>query len=268
MALRSFLAPIAIVLFAAPVLLGAQAPATPPRAEMQAKHQLFLKDHCVQCPGPEKQKGKFRVDTLPLAVNDLENAERWQKILNSLNSGEMPPEEEPQPDRSRKADFLEDLAQVMVVARKSLSDQKGAIVLRRLNRREYRNTLRELLGADINVSELPSDTGTGSFDTVGTNLFISANQIEQYQSLAREALTEAAAWIQARGVQKKLHYEAETTTPVVQKFVDYQLDARERAKAWVKAVDEAAANPDHREIVAEIRKNSKNDGIFRRSWEK
>jgi hypothetical protein len=268
MALRSFLAPIAIVLFAAPVLLGAQAPATPPRAEMQSKHQLFLKDHCVQCHGPEKQKGKFRVDTLPLAVNNLENAERWQKILNSLNSGEMPPEEEPQPDRSRKADFLEDLAQVMVVARRSLSDQKGAIVLRRLNRREYRNTLRELLGADINVSELPSDTGTGSFDTVGTNLFISANQIEQYQSLAREALTEAAAWIQSRGVQKKLHYEAETTTPVVQKFVDYQLDARERAKAWVKAVDEAAANPDHQEIVAEIRKNSKNDGIFRRSWEK
>jgi hypothetical protein len=268
MARHSFITPLAIFLCASSILLGAQVPATPPQAEMQPKHQVFLKEHCMQCHGPDKQEGKFRVDTLPLAIEDLKNAERWQKILNTLNSGEMPPEEEVQPERTRKADFLEDLAEVMVLARKNLSDQKGAIVLRRLNRREYRNTLRELLGADINVSELPSDTGTGSFDTVSSNLFISANQIEQYQSLAKEALTEAAAWIAARGVQKKLHYEAETTTPVVEKFVAYQLDAKERAKAWVKAVEEAAANPDNSEIVAEIRKNSKNDAIFRRSWEK
>ena len=179
------------VLCAAPGLLAAEAPSAPPRAEMHDRHRAFLEDHCKQCHGPEKQKGKFRVDDLPFAIQDLQNAERWQKILNSLNSGEMPPEEEQQPDRTRKADFLEELAHVMVVARRNLSDQKGAIVLRRLNRREYRNTLRELLGADINVSELPSDTGTGSFDTVGSNLFISANQIEQYQSLAKEALTEA-----------------------------------------------------------------------------
>jgi hypothetical protein len=256
------------VLCAAPGLLAAEAPSAPPRAEMHDRHRAFLEDHCKQCHGPEKQKGKFRVDDLPFAIEDLQNAERWQKILNSLNSGEMPPEEEQQPDRTRKADFLEELAHVMVVARRNLSDQKGAIVLRRLNRREFRNTLRELLGADINVSELPSDTGTGSFDTVGSNLFISANQIEQYQSLAKEALTEAAAWIAARGVEKKLHYEAETTTAAVKKFVEYQIDARERAKAWVKAVDEAAAHPDNQEIVAAIRKDSKNDAIFRRSWEK
>jgi hypothetical protein len=51
--------------------------------------------------------------------------------------------------------------------------------MRRLNRREYQNTLRDLLGVEINVAELPSDTGTGGFDTAGQNLFMSANQFEQ-----------------------------------------------------------------------------------------
>ncbi|WP_256199193.1 DUF1587 domain-containing protein [Verrucomicrobium spinosum] len=59
--------------------------------------------------------------------------------------------------------------------------------MRRLNRREYQNTLRELLGVEINVSELPADTGTGGFDTVGSNLFMSGNQFEQYLSLGRDA---------------------------------------------------------------------------------
>ena len=268
MSCRRFIASFLVLLLARPTLLVAVEPSSPLQAEIHSKHRLFLEEHCKQCHGPDKQKGKFRVDDLSFTIEDLRNAERWQKILNSLNSGEMPPEDEKQPDRYRKADFLEELAQVMVLARKNLSDQKGAIVLRRLNRREYRNTLRELLGADINVAELPSDTGTGSFDTVGSNLFISANQIEQYQSLAKEALTEAFDWFAARGVEKQLHYEAETTTPIVQKFVDHQLDARERAKAWVKAVEEAAAKPENKEIVAQIRKESKNDAIFRRAWEK
>ena len=126
-----------------------------------------------------------------LPITDLESAERWQKVLNQMNSGDMPPEDEKQPDRAAKANFLDDLANVMVAARRDLGDQHGVITMRRLNRREYRNTLRELLGVEINVSELPSDTGTGGFDTVGSNLFMSGNQFEQYQSLGREALDEA-----------------------------------------------------------------------------
>jgi hypothetical protein len=102
----------------------------------------------------------------------------------------MPPKDEPQPDPKLKTDFLADLSQAMVVARKSLSDQHGAITMRRLNRREYANTLKSLLGVEINVSELPSDTGPGGFDTVGSNLFMSANQFDQYRGLGREALEE------------------------------------------------------------------------------
>jgi len=253
----------------APQATGAEvAVASPVHAAMNERHRALLTTYCLKCHGPEKQEGKFRVDDLPFAIRDLETAERWQKILNALNSGEMPPDDEPKPANKAKADFLDDLANVMVAARKSLGDQHGVITMRRLNRREYRNTLRELLGVEINVSELPADTGTGGFDTVGANLFMSANQFEQYQALGREALEEAFAWQAASAVEKKLHYEAETTTPGVRKFVDYQIDARERAKRWVKAVEEAAAKPENAAIVAQLKKESKNDAIFRRSWDK
>jgi hypothetical protein len=247
----------------------AQPDASPPvHAAMPERHRALLETHCLKCHGPKQQEGKFRVDDLPFAIRDLETAERWQKILNALNSGEMPPDGEPKPANKPKTDFLDDLANVMVAARKSLGDQHGVITMRRLNRREYRNTLRELLGVEINVSELPADTGTGGFDTVGANLFMSANQFEQYQALGREALEEAFAWQAASAVEKKLHYEAETTTPGVRKFVDYQIDARERAKLWVKAVEAAAAKPENAEVVAKLKKESKNDAIFRRSWDK
>lgn len=239
-----------------------------PHAVMNPQHRALLKDNCQACHGAEKQKGKFRVDDLPFTITTLEAAERWQKVLNQMNSGEMPPEDEKQPDRAAKANFLDDLANVMVAARRNLGDQHGVITMRRLNRREYRNTLRELLGVEINVSELPSDTGTGGFDTVGSNLFMSGNQFEQYQTLGREALDEAFERQAAAAVEKKFHYEAETSTPIVEAFVAHQIDARERAQRWIKAVDEAAARPENQEIVAKIRKESKNDSIFRRSWEK
>ena len=239
-----------------------------PHAVMNQQHRTLLQDYCQKCHGAEKQKGKFRVDDLPFTITTLESAERWQKVLNQMNSGDMPPDDEKQPDRATKANFLDDLANVMVAARRSLGDQHGVITMRRLNRREYRNTLRELLGVKINVSELPSDTGTGGFDTAGSNLFMSGNQFEQYQTLGREALDEAFERQAAASIEKKFHYEAETSTPIVEKFVAHQIDARERAQQWVKAVEEAAARPENAEIVAEIRKVSKNDAIFRRSWEK
>jgi mono/diheme cytochrome c family protein len=239
-----------------------------PAAIMPERHRDLLKANCLSCHGPDKQKGKFRVDDLPFTIATVEAAERWQKVLNQLNAGEMPPEDEKQPAVAAKTDFLDDLANAMVAARRSLGDQNGVITMRRLNQREYSNTLRELLGVEINVSELPADGGSGGFDTVGANLFMSGNQFEQYQSLGREALTEAAEWQAAASVTKKLRFEAEAWTPMVSKFVAHQIDARERAQRWVKAVEEAAAKPENREVVAKLKKESKNDWAFRLSWSK
>ncbi len=233
---------------------------------MPESHKPLLEEHCYSCHNEKKQKGKVRLDDLPYMLDNIETAERWQKILNVLNSNEMPPEEEEPLPAEAKLELLDDLSSAMVSARKLLGDQGGAITMRRLNRREYGNTLRELLGVKINVAELPSDQGTGGFDTAGQNLFMSATQIEQYQSLGREALEEAFLLQAAANAEQSYRYEPEETNEAFRKKVDDKRDALVRAKKWKDAVDEAAAKQENSEVVAKLRKEFPKDGQFRREW--
>ena len=254
--------PALLIVLSVPSVLLAADPA------MDAKHRALFKDYCVSCHGPEKQKGKFRVDDLAFSITNVETAEKWQKVLNAMNSGDMPPEDEKQPPNEAKADFLDDLSNVMVAARRTLNDQHGLITMRRLNRREYKNTLRELLGVDINVAELPSDSGTGGFDTAGQNLFMSANQFEQYQSLGLQALDEAFTRVSASDEALKLHIEAEENNTRIRKNYAESLDALERATKWAAEVEKAAAKPENADVVAGLRKAAKNNDLFLREWAK
>ncbi len=259
----SFLRRLLITFFA---VTGVNVSASELTTEMPGQHRALFKEHCHQCHNEDKKKGKFRVDDLSFSITDIETAERWQKVLDALNSGEMPPEDEAPLPNEAKTDFLDDLSNVMVTARKALSDQKGVITMRRLNRREYNNTLRELLGVEINVSELPSDSGTGNFDTVGSNLFMSANQFVQYLDLGRKALDEAFEWELAAPDEMIERFEGEVISEEVAEHIEWQTDAQARATQWAAAVEAAAAKPENAKIVAAVREKSKDDNIFRRFW--
>jgi len=91
-------------------------------AVLPAKHGLFLKNYCHKCHNAEKQNGKIRLDDVDFTLNTIQKADLWQKVLNSLNSGEMPPAEEKQPIALEKADFLDGLSTTLVLARKRLGD--------------------------------------------------------------------------------------------------------------------------------------------------
>lgn len=203
------------------------------RAALPEKHWAFFQSYCVDCHNADKQKGKMRLDDVPFAVGDIPTAERWQKILNVLNAGEMPPEEEKQPAAAEKTALLEDLSQMMVVARKQLSDQHGVITLRRLNRREYQNTMHDLLGAKVDVKDLPKDGGGGTFDTVGKSLFFSSDQFEQYLALARKALDGAIA-TGPNPEPKKVHIEPEieANKRITGIFRGYQMGGYRMYKQW------------------------------------
>ncbi len=234
---------------------------------MPTEHRAMLESHCTKCHNADKQKGRVRLDDLSFDISDIVTAERWQKILDALNSGEMPPEDEEPLSDAAKANFLDDLANTMVSARKLLADQKGAITMRRLNRREYQSTLRELLGVEIPVGELPSDSGSGNFDTVGSNLFMSANQFEQYLALGRNALDLAFARELAAAEERIWRYETEAISEKVAKHVEWQIDAQARAEKWVNGLEEAAARPENAAIVAKLREEVNNhEGNFRRLW--
>jgi hypothetical protein len=242
-----------------------------PQARLDEKHRVFFKDNCLNCHNVEKQKGRVRLDDIAFSVDTVEKADLWQKVLNSINSGEMPPEDEKQPAPAAKTDFLDDLSRMLVTARAVLSDSGGNIAMRRLNRREYKNTIRDLLGVDLRVNELPADGGAGTFDTVGSSLFMSSDQFEQYLALGRQALDEHfARYIAPTGAKLRLmHVEGEERNARIAKSLTERTDAHERYEKWRAALDAAAHRPENTDAAAKIRAEKKGDDRhFYSQWQR
>ena len=227
------------------------------------EHQAFFKKHCLDCHDSATQEGGVDLETLSFTIATIEQAEHWQKVLNVLNSGEMPPEDSEQPDGSEKADFLDELAQTMVSARRSLADSGGRITMRRLNRREYQNTIEQLLGLKVDVSSLPADGGSGTFDTVGSSQFISSDQIEQYLKLGRSALDEAFERQATRQQPAKtFRVEPENTVNVLsRKKIAEQEEMYQRYLLWKAEVDKAALLPENEKLLAQLREKYNLDDL-------
>ena len=256
--------PVPVSILVACILSSSALAAEATHARLDEKHRTFLRDYCLTCHNAEKQKGKVRLDDIAFTLDSVEKADLWQKVLNSINSGEMPPEDEKQPDAAAKTDFLDDLSRTLVTARAALSDSGGKITMRRLNRREYKNTIRDLLGVDINVRELPADGGAGTFDTVGSSLFMSSDQFEQYLALGRLALDEHfARFIAPSGAKPRLmHVEAEERNARIVKSLAERTDAHQRYEKWTAAVSAAAQQSGNAAVAAQIRAEKKNDATY------
>ncbi len=153
-----------------------------------------LNDYCIRCHGPDREKGKVRFDTLSTdMLADSAAAETWHDALNALQLGEMPPDDEAQPsDAERKvlSDWINDELQRAIAAKQSSG---GRVVIRRLNRVEYQNTMQDLLRLDLNyVRNLPSDPlSPDGFQNNGASLGMSAMQLEHFLATARNALSRA-----------------------------------------------------------------------------
>lgn len=251
-----------------PTIRAAESAALP--AAVKASTLPLLATHCGACHGPDDANGGFRIDALTAAIDSVESAERWQQVLNVLNGSEMPPKDETQLESAAKTDLLDDLAHALVVARKALADTGGSVTMRRLNRREYANTIRDLLGVEIDVRALPADAQTGAFDTVGSSLFVSADQIEQYHAFGQTAIQEAWRRYGTAPKPRKIHVEAEAVAnPRIRKHMADRVDARRRFMTWKQAVEAAAGKPENRAVVAAIRKEKPNspDALFH-GWER
>ena len=152
--------------------------------------QPFLKEHCVKCHGPDKQKGKLRLDTLPANFKDPTVVEKWKEVITSVSNHEMPPEEEPQPSPEAAGKLAAWLEHQLAMT--ELAGRSTRVVLRRMNRAEYDNTIRDLIGVDFKPSEkFPEDPPAGGFDNIGQALTMSPMQVELYYAAAREILDRA-----------------------------------------------------------------------------
>lgn len=185
---------LAMASFAVCGVTSNRAAETPPtQADAAGYRQIvapFVKAHCERCHGTAKQEGNFRVDQhLKNEFLDPASKEKWGEVVNVLNSHEMPPEGEPQPKPDEVAKVVDWITEQMV--RAELVRRDGQIVLRRLNRDEYRNTIRDLIGIDYDMSAFPLDPPAGGFDNNGKALTMSPLLTELYLDAARKILDRA-----------------------------------------------------------------------------
>lgn len=159
-------------------------------AEPSDHQRSFLTRYCVQCHGPNQQEGELRLDTLSTDFSDPLISSKWAEVLNSINGHEMPPEDEKQPSTEAAAAFATWLESALAQA--EIAERATCVVLRRMNRAEYNNTIRDLVGVDFDPAEaFPEDPPAGGFDNIGEALTMSPLQMELYYSAARTILDHA-----------------------------------------------------------------------------
>lgn len=151
----------------------------------------FLTSYCVSCHGPDKQKADLRLDKLDPDLINGSDADMWQEVLDLINVGEMPPEEaRKKPKRSERQTIVDALTRSFRQAMEARRSTGGRNVIRRLTAYEYNNTLRDLLGLDLQyaVDLPPEGTAKEGFNNNSSVLGTSALHIEYFERIARSAL--------------------------------------------------------------------------------
>ncbi len=155
----------------------------------------FLETHCQACHEGDSAEGGLDLSLLAFEPQTESNFDRWVKIYDRVESGEMPPEQESElaaPERQR---FTAQLYAVLVSAEKRRLGNEGRVVRRRMNRYEFENTLRDLFAIPVLETRnfLPEDRVAFGFNKIGAALDMSHVQLSRYLDATEYALRQAMA---------------------------------------------------------------------------
>ncbi|QEG00800.1 hypothetical protein Mal15_48720 [Stieleria maiorica] len=176
---------VAVAFLAWSLIVGMALGETPTdQGETPAVLSTFIDTYCIDCHRGDDPEGGLGLDALDFNLSDPETARRWIGVHDRVSGGEMPPPEETQPAGERSTAFLAALSSRLMEAE---SDRRD-VVLRRLNRHEYQNTVRDLFHTAVTINGLPEDSSTDGFDTVGEGLAVSAEAMAAYLDAADQVL--------------------------------------------------------------------------------
>ena len=147
-------------------------------------------EYCYDCHGEGASKGDFVLDDILKHDGVLEEESFWKKVWQHLYKHSMPPSRKPKPSVAERKAVLGAIERTVFGLDPSKPDP-GRVTIRRLNRAEYDNVIRDLTGVDFKPAKdfPPDDTGHG-FDTVGDALSLSPLLLEKYMSAADAVLDE------------------------------------------------------------------------------
>ncbi len=167
--------------------------------------QTYLTKNCVACHGPAKQSGSLSLHSVKPVGEDRAT---WEAVLERVRAGEMPPSEVPRPDAVATKSFLSGVESELAKVACNGSGDPGRVTLRRLNRAEYNNTIRDLLALDfLPADDFPADDVGYGFDNIGDVLAVSPLLLEKYLAAA-EKITEKAFTGEVPPLPPKKEYRA------------------------------------------------------------
>ena len=186
--------PIAVLVLLGSLVIVASAQRAPVRGESKqhiagaAKFDSlvkpFLSDNCFTCHGDKKHEKDLNLKALSSAAF-AEHLDRWTDVASKLKHSEMPPLEEEQPDEADRQAVAAWLEKEVARIDRETPLNPGRVTARRLNRTEYNNTVRDLLGVDIKpADDFPQDDAGYGFDNIADVLSLSPVLMEKYVSAA------------------------------------------------------------------------------------
>ena len=151
----------------------------------------IVHEYCYECHGEGVKKGGISFDEFASDQAVLTNRDLWWNALKYLRAGIMPPQKHPSPTAEQKQRMAAWIKTAVFETNPNDPDP-GRVTLRRLNRVEYRNSIRDLLGVDFNTEvEFPPDDAGYGFDNIGDVLTLSPMLLEKYVAAAKTIVAEA-----------------------------------------------------------------------------
>ncbi len=151
-----------------------------------------LSNSCLGCHNERTASGNLNIAPYMTTVSLTEGREGWEKIIQKLRTGEMPPKGIPKPAPAQVDALVNFVQGEFDKADRSLKPDPGRVTARRLNRNEYSNTIRDLLGVDFRAErDFPTDDSGYGFDNIGDVLTISPMLMEKYIAAAERIAARA-----------------------------------------------------------------------------
>jgi hypothetical protein len=151
----------------------------------------LLQKYCYDCHNEKKSKGDLSLEHYKSLEAIRADRKKWEMVLRNVRSGEMPPEKKPQPNADER-DLLAKFVEQEIFRVDPKNPDPGRVTIRRLNRAEYNNTIRDLVGVDFNSAEdFPADDVGYGFDNIGDVLSMPPILLEKYLAAAEKILDAA-----------------------------------------------------------------------------
>ena len=160
---------------------------TPEETSFQKEVRPLLEEYCLRCHNADRMEAGKRLDQLDGTLED-QHLFLWQHVLYQLLERAMPPEDEPQPSEPQRRSLVAWVERAMAVASERNAETNGSV--RRLTVDQYRNTLRDLLHLDEDLTEVlpPEAVSKDGFQNNARSMVLSPLLLESYFDIARKAL--------------------------------------------------------------------------------